>query len=428
MARDSYNLPGDNIRYIYKDNNINPIINLIKLLCQDKDLYDKYRSFIKVEDKELQFIFSCLDESQLPLTLDELELICVSKPVKPEFRDTVRAILAQVKQSEVSSDTIQQVLFEYRQRSKLFKLAEVAYNASEGKQSIEDVSIALGELDSLKVEDIDDSPRFVTNSLEELYDETVSKQGLRWRLRSLNESLGSLRKGDFGFLFARPESGKTTFLCSEISYFAEQLERDAGPGLWFNNEEQGTKVQLRLFQSVFGVQTYQLWGDRRGYQQKYDDLIGNRLRVWDSAVITRREVDQLVEQLRPSFIVFDQIDKIGGFESDREDLRLGQIYIWARELAKTYCPVIGVCQADGTGEGVKRLTMSHVANAKTAKQAEADWILGIGKSSDLDLEYVRHFNISKNKLQGDRDTRPELRHAFWDVIIEPEIARYKDVG
>jgi hypothetical protein len=41
-----------------------------------------------------------------------------------------------------------------------------------------------------------------------------------------------------------------------------------------------------------------------------------------------------------------------------------------------------ICQADGTGEGQKWLTMSNVANAKTSKQAEADWILGIGKVND----------------------------------------------
>ncbi len=61
-------------------------------------------------------------------------------------------------------------------------------------------------------------------------------------------------------------------------------------------------------------------------------------------------------------------------------------------------PVIAVCQADGSGEGVKWLNMGNVANAKTSKQAEADWILGIGKTNDEGLEYMRHFCISKNKL------------------------------
>jgi hypothetical protein len=105
----------------------------------------------------------------------------------------------------------------------------------------------------------------------------------------------------------------------------------------------------------------------------------------------------------------------------------GAIYQWARELAKKYAPSIGVCQADGSGEGQKWLTMANVSNAKTSKQAEADFILGVGKTHDEAAEYIRYINISKNKLMGDADSEPALRHGRFEVIIEPEIARYKDV-
>ena len=70
----------------------------------------------------------------------------------------------------------------------------------------------------------------MTNDLELLYNESIKQQGLRWRLQTLNKMLGSLRKGDFGFIFARPETGKTTFLTSEITHFAIQAEK---PILWF---------------------------------------------------------------------------------------------------------------------------------------------------------------------------------------------------
>ncbi|MCL5460081.1 hypothetical protein M3M33_15700, partial [Loigolactobacillus coryniformis] len=83
-------------------------------------------------------------------------------------------------------------------------------------------------------------------------------------------------------------------------------------------------------------------------------------------------IEDLCSKYSPSLVVIDQIDKVKGFTGDREDLKLGAIYQWARELAKTHCPVIGVCQADGTAEGVKWLNMGHVTSAKTTKQAEAD--------------------------------------------------------
>lgn len=71
--------------------------------------------------------------------------------------------------------------------------------------------------------------------------------------------------------------------------------------------------------------------------------------------------------------------------------------------------------------------MENVANAKTAKQAEADWILGIGRTHDTALEYIRHLHLCKNKLSGDSDTDPTLRHGKMDVLIEPLIARYSDL-
>jgi len=127
-------------------------------------------------------------------------------------------------------------------------------------------------------------------------------------------------------------------------------------------------------------------------------------------------------------IIFDQIDKITGFEADREDLKLGAMYQWARELAKEFdCPIIAVCQADGTGEGQKWLTMGNVANAKTAKQAEADWIVGIGKVPDTGYEAVRYLHASKNKLAGDEDSDPSLRHGKCEVLIKADIARYDDI-
>lgn len=246
--------------------------------------------------------------------------------------------------------------------------------------------------------------------------------------------LGSLRRGDFGFIFARPETGKTTFLASEVSYFAQQLHErvqqtgeDAGPILWFNNEEQGNKVQLRLYQAMLGCDLTTLFSDIDGNQRKFMDMGGQYIKIFDSASIHKRQIEQLVRELKPSMVIFDQIDKIKGFDGDRDDLLLGSIYIWAREIAKEHCPVIGVCQSGATGEGKRWLTMDDVANAKTAKQAEADWILGIGKVHAPAEEYMRHFHLSKNKLAGDVDSDPELRHGRETVRINPSIARYEDV-
>jgi hypothetical protein len=247
--------------------------------------------------------------------------------------------------------------------------------------------------------------------------------GLRWRLASLNTSLGPLRIGDFGFVFARPESGKTTFLADQCTHFAGQAE---APIVWFNNEEQGQKVRLRTYQAALGLRTDQLWENKEKTLKAYRQITKSNLCIYDDATIHKNDVERVIEKLSPCLVVFDQIDKIKGFDADRRDIVFGGIYQWARELAKNRCAIIGTCQADGTGEGVRWLTMSNVAEAKTSKQAEADWILGIGKSNDGTQEDVRFLNISKNKLLGDKDTDPNLRHGRFEVFIKPQIARYED--
>ena len=65
-------------------------------------------------------------------------------------------------------------------------------------------------------------------------------------------------------------------------------------------------------------------------------------------------------------------------------------------------------------------------SSKTAKQGEADWILGIGKEQD-NTSNMRFLNISKNKLIGDKDTLPDLRHGNNQCMIKPQIARYEEI-
>lgn len=304
----------------------------------------------------------------------------------------------------------------------------MAYDVTEGRADVEKFNTLLTSFMSTEESAVEQrEDEFVTDDLEELANGTIKHPGLRWRLDTLNKMLGSLRKGDFGFIFARPETGKTTFLASEVTFMAEQLGENSGPIIWLNNEEQGSKVKLRCYQASLGLSTAQLLGNLNGHAEDYRERTRSKLKIFDSATIHKNTVLRLCKQYKPSLLIFDQIDKIQGFDNDREDLRLGAIYMWARELAKEFCPVIGVCQSDGTGEGVKWLTMAHVANAKTAKQAEADWILGIGKIHDAGYENLRFLHASKNKLLGDEDSDPNLRHGKREVLINAGIARYEDI-
>ena len=403
-------------------------INIIVYLLNN-NLYNKYINYIDIknENKELVFLYNCLKELHTlykkDLSLDEYVLYCLSN-VNDKDRQVVESLLSTLQGSTIDDQFVGDILTTLRNKKLAYELALVSLDVSEGRSSVDKI---FNTIDTFEQQKIVEQVEFVSGNLNELYNDAIKTTGLRWRLTTLNRMLGSLRKGDFGFIFARPETGKTTFLASEITFFAGQLSEEMGPILWFNNEEQGSKVMLRCIQASLGLTQAELFSNINHHQSTFDTNGGQFIKIFDSANIHRRQVEQLCKELNPALVVFDQIDKIKGFTDDREDLRLGAIYIWSRELAKTYCPVIGVCQADASGEGKRWLTMENVANAKTAKQAEADWILGIGKTHDTALEYVRHFHLSKNKLSGDADTEPEMRHGKADVLIKPLIARYEDM-
>lgn len=383
--------------------------------------YGRYRQYIKLkdEDKELKNLYGVLDHLinsyERNISLEEYKLA-----VLDGFPDYT-SYLTQIETSDVQEDLLSDLTKKLVEKSIAYDLALLSIDVSEGRKEFSYVQDFYEQ--HLKEKVTIDEVEYVTDDLEELWNETVHKPGLRWRLDSLNKSLGSLRKGDFGFLFARPETGKTTFLASEITFFAEQVDR---PILWFNNEEQGSKVKARCYQAALGLTSVELFSNRPKNQQLYFEKTKGLIKIYDSGSISKRQVEKIVREVNPALIVFDQIDKIKGFDADRNDLRLGAIYIWARELAKEYCPVIGVCQSDVSGENKKWLTMDNVAEAKTSKQAEADWILGIGKTHDMGMEYVRYLHLSKNKLSGDEDTDPTMRHGRMEVLIKPEVARYGD--
>lgn len=408
-----------------------PELSIVKLFLSYA-IWDKYKDKLTLSDlvKEVQPIYSVLDnfhrqdETKSDLSVVDLSNLLFTSSAKD--KEYYLGIMEQLDKLEVNNAVTTSLIDTLLSHKKLKEISLAAYDVTEGKMSMDDMNALLASfIDTPTVQE--DEPLFVTDDLEVLANETLTTPGLRWRLRTLNEMFGSLRKGDFGFVFARPETGKTTFLASETTYMAEQLSDDAGPVLLFNNEEQGNKVKIRCYQASLGLTLPQLLSDVPGNRNLFLQKTKGKHKIFDSGSISRRQVEDICKQMNPSLVIFDQIDKIQGFTNDREDLRLGAIYVWGRELAKKYCPVIAVCQADGTGEGVKWLTMGHVANAKTAKQAEADWILGIGKIHDPGYESVRYLHASKNKLSGDPDTLPDLRHGRREVLINASVARYEDI-
>lgn len=337
-------------------------------------------------------------------------------------KDTYQDLFKRASEAEIDEEVGRGIFLELKRRQAALKLSEEAFAFSQGRSSIERVAELSAAIDApaTVVNDV----QGIDLDLDNLLQSAVHQQGLRWRLNFLNKSLGSLRRGDFGFLMKRPETGGTAFLASEVSYMLDQTD---GNIVWINNEEQDNKVALRVYQGYFGVDIHELSANATRYKELWQRQVGDKFQFFGIEYSNKKAIENICAKYKPVLIVYDQIDKIKGFEADRDDLLLGAIYEWARNLCKPYGAAIGVTQADGSAEGVKYLNMSHTANSKTSKAAEADFILGIGKSHSDDDEFARYINICKNKLLGDADSNPAFRHGRVQVTIRPNIMRYEDV-
>lgn len=401
-------------------------INIIKSLL-NRENYIKYRNFVNLKDfnRDLVPYITTIDQwyktTTNPLSLDDFYNIFFSKNLQnPELNKQIFKQLEE-KQELESTKTL---LESFKTKSLLEEISTVSYEITEGKKTLPEL-FAL--YDKLAQPAVQDELSYVTDDIETILDNTSRIPGLRWRLKTLNHILGSLRKGDMGFFFARPETGKTTMLASEATFMAEQLTENSEPILWFNNEEQGHKVKARIFQASLGWTFAQLLSDPKKAQEQYLANTRGKLKLIDQESLDRYTIEKYLDKTGASLIIIDQLDKIDGFKADRDDLKMGAIYQWARQLAKRYCPLIGVCQADASAEGHEYLTMAQITNAKTAKSAEADWIIGIGAKNESGFENVRYLSAIKNKLIGDSDTNPALRHGKMEVQIRPTIARYEDI-
>ena len=271
---------------------------------------------------------------------------------------------------------------------------------------------------------VDKDDVFVKPSLDYL-SSTVASGGLNWRLKELNVALGPIRKGDFIIIAARPETGKTTFTASEASYMMNQLQPDEHV-VWINNEEASNKVMMRVIQAFSQVTSGELLGNPKLYESTFISNGGDRFLILDddSGIKSVQKIATLFKMYKPGLIIFDQLDKVHGFKQDREDLRIGQLYEWARDLAKEYCPVIAISQVDGTGEGEKWIQMNQLRGSKTDKIGEADAIVTIGKSNEPGMDLQRFIHVPKNKLFGGKETLEAHRHGCFEVDIEPAKARY----
>ena len=253
-------------------------------------------------------------------------------------------------------------------------------------------------------------------SAEDLLHVAVRREGFTWPVEFLNKILGALNGGRLGHVFAYVSTGKTSFGANCVAHWL----KEGAKVVYYNNEEKGSKVFLRVLLSFFAITNDQYAENIYKYYDQFMDSVGENFTLVDDALLTVSKVEKIVQDKSPNIILIDIADKVAfrGGDAMNEVLRIQNLYVKYRNLAKTYpIDVITLGQGDGNTASRKILKKEHMNYSKVGKPGELDFALGIGKvEQDID-DYMRWLSVCKNK---------DGEESWSTTILDPQRAIYKE--
>lgn len=355
----------------------------------------------------------------------------MKRNVFPGVNDTdwtqYKNIAANMAKYYPDAETRQAIIASVHELNLVHKAFQVANSYHDGKEI--DPVVALSDaMDNYKNGLGKNTLPEVSDNVDFLVDDMENDGGVHFRLPSFNETMRGLRGGDFIILAARPDQGKTSFLCSESTFMAPQLPKGE-PLVWLNNEGPGYAIIPRLMQAALNVTTdelVQLKKDGDLYDEYYEAIGGkDRIRVMDVHGFNNYQVEQIMADLNPGFVIYDMIDNIHGFDSEaRTDLQLERMYQWAREKAVKY-DAIGLATSQISAEGIdlQYPGLGMLKDSKTGKQGACDAQIMMGSmETKPEFANTRWFSLPKNKLRKMK-SKPLLRQ----VEFDRERARFKEI-
>ena len=402
-------------------------LKIIKL-CLKREFYQRYSKKISKESlanindiyKTIGRIYDEL-ESCKEILPDDLHIhhLTYNPTLTESKKEKSEQLSKDLKEVEINEDSVVHTIEQLHISQTAHKASQELLKVYEGRSK--DIKSIIKILEEENT--IGDSVVEVTKDLDELLQEMDYSKLFSFNSPSaLNSYVKGVGKGHFTIIFARPESGKTTFWINMVAGdngFAHQ-EKVNNIAI-FCNEEQPTRNVFRMIQACANMTRDEVDKEPSRANDCWK-LIKDKVHVYDCKDFTMSGIDEYCEEYQPQIIVIDQLDKVeihGSYNSSHEKLR--EIYKFTRDIAsrRDVC-VFGICQASSDAHDRNHISFNTMEGSKTGKAAEADLIIGIGKKDDWenDEDFTRSLCISKNKLTG--------WHGVINCKIQPTKSRYID--
>jgi len=300
----------------------------------------------------------------------------------------------------IGKDVASDVLEKLWQQEIGRRIADMGLAMMEGKpEKIHEIKDLIEKSEDGFVHDDEVMP--VTTDVEELLQYVSNEDCWEFNVPSLSKTVRGGKGGEFMIAFARPEIGKTAFYVSLATSPNGFCSQGADVHI-ITNEEPARRTMLRAVSAYTGYSSEQIYMNRQNATQKFTEISQN-LTMVDNVDASIEWLNKYCATKKPDILIVDQLDKInvaGTFA--RTDEKLREIYLKFREICKRHDLFgIGISQASADAENKTNVTYAMMENSKTGKAAEADLIVGIGKSDITDNnDSRRYLTISKNKLTG----------------------------
>lgn len=366
-----------------------PILSKLKNTPIEHQLILKsmYKYFNEYGDKDL-------------ITIDEMQAYFQHQNPGLKNPDGYNVLFTQLRDVRIENEELIDDIFV--QVLETFYCASIATEAisvvesqkASAMDEIENLAIKFRE-DVGKVNDIEED--FCNLSLDELMDEEMSG-GIPWHLQFLNDTLGLLKRGTLGHVFARPNAGKTSLAiniaCNAAARF--ELAKTDDTILYLCNEEKVDSLKIRAYTAFTNHDVKWVNANRAASMAVWEKLGGDRIKMIDG-VIHIAQVERYLKHVQPTVTIIDQGAKVSIYNRDiTGPERLQQLYNMLRNKAKDHnTSMITLGQASETAENKKWLKLNMMDNSKVGVPGELDWALGIGFIENENG--LRYLNIAKKK-------------------------------
>ena len=343
------------------------------------------------------------DKYDRNLTVGEVrELYRVNNPTATRAkRELLAEILDDISAyAPMGEDVAQDVLTKLWQQEVGRRIADMGLAMMEGTpEKIHEIKELIERSENGFVPDDDIQP--ITTSVEELLEYEANENCWEFNIPTLAKAVRGGKGGEFMIGFARPEIGKTAFYVSLAMAPNGFCAQGANVHI-ITNEEPAKRTMLRAVMAYTGYSKEQIYMNRSHASEKFTEIAPN-ITMLDNVDASIEWLNKYCANKKPDILIIDQLDKLnvsGTFA--RTDEKLREIYLKFREICKRHDVFgIGISQASADAENKTNVTYAMMENSKTGKAAEADLIIGIGKSDITDNnDSRRYLTISKNKLTG----------------------------